>query len=83
MTETKRSGLGGGLWIILVLLFGGGIFFSIQGWRASHSGSTQQLPGGPIVITEENVGFFQTIGVLGLILIAAGIVAFFIMKGEK
>lgn len=84
MAETKKSsGLGGGLWVIIVVALIGATIFTVMGYKASHSGSTQQIPDVGTVVTEENVSFFATIGVLGIILYVAAIVIFLAMRSER
>lgn len=82
MAVTKRSGFEGGLIVIPIITFIGGVIFSIMGWKASHSGSTIQTPQGEVV-SVENVPFLQTIGILGVILFAATIVIALVMRSER
>lgn len=82
MATTKRTGFEGGLWIILVLIFGGGIFFLIKSIMALKSGGTRQLPDGTwedVSITIFDTGYIWF--AIGLFL--AGIAAYYIMRRER
>lgn len=62
--QTKRNYMllgifGGGLWIIPLLTLIGFVIFLRLALKASHSGSTQQTPGG-IVESDQNVSIWKT-----------------------
>lgn len=83
MTTTKKSsGFGGGLWIILVLLFGGALTFLIISIVALRSGGTRQLPDGSWVdakITIWDTGYIWfSIGCFVI-----GLIAVYIMRRER
>lgn len=82
MVTKKSSGFGGGLWIILALLFGGAVFFAIKAVVALKSGGTKQLPDGTWVdvdITIFNTGYIW----FAIGLLVAGIIAVIIMRRER
>lgn len=62
--QTKRNYMllgifGGGLWVIPLLTLIGFVIFLRLALKASHSGSTQQTPGG-IVESDQNVSIWKT-----------------------
>jgi len=79
--------LGGGLWIILVLTGGGGLWFLYQSYKASKSG-TERLPnssGKRPFQSDQNLPIWKTGGkfYFAVALLVATVVIFFIMKGDK
>jgi hypothetical protein len=82
VTQKKSSGLGGGLWFVLVVFFGGGIFFLIKSILALKSGGTRQLPDGSWV--DVSIGLFDTNWIyFALIAFACGIASYFAMRSER
>lgn len=77
--------LGGGLWIILVLLAGGAAIFWYKAYVASRSGSkVQDGKTGKWVESEQNVPILKTgYGKFAAALTLALVVAFFMMLSDR
>jgi multisubunit Na+/H+ antiporter MnhB subunit len=73
-TTKKSSGLGGGLWFILVLIFGGAIFFTIKTLISYNSGGAD---GNPITIWNTGWVWFA------IVLWPIGIIVYFLMRSDR
>lgn len=76
--------LGGGLWIILVLLAGAAGLFWYLAIKASKSGSKYQDKSGNTVYSDQNIPVWKTgYGKFAIALTIALIVVYFLMRSDR
>lgn len=81
---TGESVYSGGLWIIPVICLLGALKFWYDTYKAIHSGSKQQVPGGGTKYSDENVKFYRVGRFwLGAALFVAMIVSIILINGDK
>lgn len=81
---TKRSGLGGGLWIIPLISLLGSIYSFFRAYRQHESGTAGYNSDGVWVESASKMGYLE-IGAtwFGIILFAIAIISFWLMKRDR